>query len=159
MLDLLEQHNNLTNLTNEHMYHLGLCELHCFQLHGGNNRHGHYLVIDTFNNITDEDTDGNTLLDTAKWYNESYQDIPTSVMKHYCIRNYSNIISRVNYIKPEIMEIHTLETGEMVAILKTWQLRVFQRVWRRYFAKRMQHLKYIPNILKRQLSPFPRYLC
>jgi hypothetical protein len=150
-------------------YCLGLCELHYNYLHGGNENHGHYLLIDTFDGFNtkpsnvengideeedsdDEDEDEYTIFDTAEWYNEKYIRMIPESKRHVLIRNYSTIVRSPNYIKPEIMEKHVLETGETVVILKTVWIRVFQRKCRNYFAKRLAKYKNIHNILNRRLK-------
>lgn len=55
---------------------------------------------------------------------------------HPTIRNYFNIISRPNYIKPEIGEYIILPTQEAVAILKTFWLRIIQKKWKKVFRER-----------------------
>ena len=46
---------------------------------------------------------------------------------HPFIRNYKNIISNTNYIKPEIAEIFYLSGDECISILKTFWIRIFVR--------------------------------
>ena len=55
---------------------------------------------------------------------------------HPVIRNYHNIISNKNYIKPEIGEYIILPTQESVAILKTFWLRIIQKKWKKVFQER-----------------------
>ena len=52
---------------------------------------------------------------------------------HNIIRNYHKIISRSNYIQPEIGEVVYLSSGECVAIIKTVWLKLVQRCWRKIF--------------------------
>jgi hypothetical protein len=152
------------------MYQLGLCELHCWKLHGGNKRLGHYLLISTFANFTapsddeysrdsdgddsDDDSDDDSeenILSETEYYNETYRE-ELATTKHGFIRNYHKIISSPNYIKPEIIKVFVLDTGERVAILKTFWIRIFQRVWRRKFAKRLAFFKNIHNINMTRLT-------
>ena len=60
---------------------------------------------------------------------------------HPTIRNYHNIISSPNYIKPEIGEYIILPTQEAIAILKTVWLRIIQRKWKKVFAERQDIIK------------------
>jgi len=148
-------------------YHLSLCELHCSEIHGGSDM-GHYLVVGIFDSIepdTDGDDDDDTdddednedgdeetdtdILGVAEWYNSNYAIM--SAVSHTFIRNYSNIIRQNNYVKPEIVDIVVLESGETTAILKTFWIRIFQRKWKQIFAKRMRTMKNILNILNRRL--------
>ena len=71
-----------------------------------------------------------------------YSDYPD----HPFIRNYRNIISQENYIRPEIGEYIILPTQEAVAILKTFWLRIIQRSWKNVFKKRQ-------NIIKQRSRP------
>jgi hypothetical protein len=66
-------------------------------------------------------------------------------IEHPIIRNYVTIIKKTNYIKPEIGECITLDSGETIVILKTFWLRIIQRIWKKYFAR----LKRIQNIRKK----------
>jgi hypothetical protein len=50
---------------------------------------------------------------------------------HNIIRNYHKIISNTDYIQPHIGEVIYLSSGECVAILKTFWLKLIQRCWRR----------------------------
>ena len=123
----------------------------------------HYLVYDRFdpktglsyscfsNNefINDNNLDDNELNDNEEKYN--INDVLEFLKEHYSnqtnfplpnfenhptIRNYRNIISRSNYIKPEIGEYIILPTQEAIAILKTVWLRIIQRKWKKVFAER-----------------------
>ena len=70
---------------------------------------------------------------------------------HPTIRNYHNIISSPNYIKPEIGEYIILPTQESVAILKTFWLRIIQRKWKQIFKDRQL-------IIKNRRSPAKLYV-
>jgi len=125
------------------MYQLGLCEIHCWKLHGGDKKLGHYLLISTFSDFNSGD-------------NEYYN---VSNATHTFIRNYANMIKLSNYIKPEIIRVVILETGESVAIIKTVWIRIFQRRWRSRFAKRVAFLKNIHNINASRLTGrYPRFI-
>jgi hypothetical protein len=63
---------------------------------------------------------------------------PAYFGKHPTIRNYHNIISNPNYIKPEIGQYIILPTQEAVAILKTFWLRIIQRKWKKVFQERKE---------------------
>lgn len=75
------------------------------------------------------------------------------LMSHPTIMNYKNIVMRKNYIKPEIAECY-LKKGILVAILKTFWLKIIQRKWKKIFGKRqtiLQNRKSIYNILYREI--------
>jgi hypothetical protein len=73
-----------------------------------------------------------------KLYVTEYADISRAqnYIPHKTIRNYHNIISRPNYIRPEIAECFELPTLEHIAIIKTIWLKIIQRKWKVVFAAR-----------------------
>ena len=132
---------------------------------------GNYILIDQFDGLTgimlddleeyteydtdeeiisdsegeDEDTNSITHLYqiqqlTTKYYME-YFDVSFREKPHKLIRNYHNIISQPNYIKPEIAECIYLETGECVAILKTFWVRLIQRKWKNICKERKRVIR------------------
>lgn len=141
------------------MFQLILCELHCPDIHGKTedsdaNIESHYIVYDTFDPITkishsaegfdagefefDSITDCETLddhllfLDDEIAFLQKVYSAPLAIT-HPTIRNYKKFIARPDYIRAEIGEVILLTSGEMVAILKTCWLRIFQRKWKRIF--------------------------
>ena len=151
--------NNINNweMTNHHKkpkFKLALCELHCSRIHGGT-ENGHYLVMRTFDEldtITDEDiyadddeedigVDEEESMNYTMWsMRYHYEDILERFLRnpHRIIRNYLNIISESNYIKPEIIMKLKLSSGHRVAILKTYWIRIVQRKWKKVFAERVR---------------------
>ena len=75
-------------------------------------------------------------------YANEYARGITRHFPHKIIRNYHNIISRPDYIKPEIGECIELFTGEQIVIIKTIWLKIIQRKWKKVFAKRQSIIKY-----------------
>ena len=59
---------------------------------------------------------------------------------HENIRNYKNIISKNDYIQPQIAQVIYLSSGECVAIIKTVWLKVIQRSWKRLCQQRKEIL-------------------
>lgn len=113
-------------------FNIVLCELHNERLHGiGNNLdvRSHYLVNSRFKNLSTESID-----DCVALYKGQYHSITNSRSEqsrtHPIYRNYASIISRTNYIRPEIAECVYLESQECVAILKTIWIRLIQRKWK-----------------------------
>jgi hypothetical protein len=136
-----------------------LCELHYTPIHGKNNQsnftiEGHYLVIDCFDGATGEsilddsesdssdsnssDSSNSDLQLTLEQSVTFYETLNRRLTPHICIRNYFNIISRPDYIKPEIGLQIMLETGELVAIIKTIWIRLIQRAWKRVYKRRQE---------------------
>ena len=116
-------------------YNIVLCELFNNKLHGNTNEDvcNHYLLI---NRIKKLDLD---FIDS--WVaplNQDYIDRQEQITPHKFIKNYKNMITQPNYIKPEIGEIINLSTGHSVCVIKTMWLRVVQRAWKRLFKERNQ---------------------
>lgn len=177
---------------NNRKYHLVLCELHYYIVHGKSERSaqdidGHYLhiqnltrYVNDLDNDTDSDEDVVNTQHTQRiqriqmpieyyriirWYRSVYHEIGRLHVPrcpHPIIRNYANIIRRPNYIQPEIAQIIALKTGEIICILKTFWLRIFQRICRKYVAKlrkKQKHRCKISSILHREIfGSYPRLL-
>jgi hypothetical protein len=162
------------NLNNK--FDLVLCELFNRHIHGLASSQiqevdGHYLIINKFDgqtrrllddhdgtmdidsyytdNDSDNDNDTNetilsSISDFSAFYNEYYNE--TNLEPHIIIRNYENIISRPDYIKPEIAQCIILQTQHSVAILKTIWIKLIQRKWKKIYAERQ-------SIIRRRMSP------
>ena len=119
-------------------YNIVLCELFNNKLHGSTNSDvsKHYLLI---NRIKKLDLD--FIDDWTAPLNQDYIDRQEQITPHKFIRNYKNMITQPNYIKPEIGEIINLPTGHSVCIIKTMWLRVIQRAWKRLIKERKQVIK------------------
>ena len=116
-------------------YNIVLCELFNNKLHGSTNSDvsKHYLLI---NRIKKLDLD--FIDDWTAPLNQDYIDRQEQITPHKFIRNYKNMITKPNYIKPEIGEIINLPTGHAVCIIKTMWLMVIHRAWKRLFKERKQ---------------------
>ena len=76
----------------------------------------------------------NSLKAIQQLYSIEYENMRS--ISHPIIRNYSNIIRRANYIKPEIGLCIELHTHEQIVIIKTMWLKIIQRKWKKVFAER-----------------------
>jgi hypothetical protein len=129
-------------------FNLVICEIHNKDLHGYNeesdpNIKGHYLCAyrmndSLFDKIDEDDDENPHIYEMVQFYRTCYHVNP--YVNHDFIRNYKNIISNINYIKPEIAQVVELSGGELVAILKTFWLKIIQRAWKKVFQKRMEIL-------------------
>ena len=144
---------NSNNSNSNSKFNLVLCELFNSNIHGSSNStigeiDGHYLLISKFdgktNRLLDSETDSDseyndsdndsesvlsTINDFVEFYNEYYND--SEVEPHNILRNYQNIIARLDYIKPEIAECIELESQYSVAIIKTIWIKLIQRKWKK----------------------------
>ena len=140
-------------MTVQSKFNLALCELYNENIHGKSNIDGHYLSIYTHSDeaMTDEeDSDDDDDFQSNKndryWELNSMKDLYCERYKklrmktHKSIRNYKEIISRENYIKPEIVEKITIDDCDCV-ILKTFWLKIVQRTWKRIYQKRQDIIK------------------
>jgi len=112
-------------------YNMVLCEIFNPVVHGMDNEsdpaiQGHLLVNTKFNIINWREI--NNIKQEYKNYMNSRIISNNKLNKHPLIRNYKNIISTPNYIKPEIAEVIYLQGNECVAILKTFWIRIFLRI-------------------------------
>ena len=127
-------------MTIQSKYKLALCELYNENIHGKSDIDGHYLSIYTHSDaeITpeedeeDEDeeckSDRFWILNSIKiLYCEKYKQL--RMKNHKSIRNYKKIVSRKNYIQPEIVEKITIDDCPCV-VLKTFWLKIVQRTWK-----------------------------
>lgn len=161
-----------TNEKNKH--YLMLCELHYPALHGKDENSDpfietHYLVYDRFDfktgisltsdsddsDVNEYESDDSKINDVLEFLKEQYTNYNhDDAENHPTIRNYHNIISSPNYIKPEIGEYIILPTQEAIAILKTVWLRIIQRKWKKVFAERQNIIKqrcYLPYLREREI--------
>jgi hypothetical protein len=113
-------------------FNIVLCELHNEMLHGLENNSAvqyHYLVSARFKNLNTD-----SINDSAALWKDQYRRLANSRIEqgktHPIYRNYASIISKTNYIKPELAECVYLESQECVAILKTVWIKLIQRKWR-----------------------------
>jgi len=131
-----------------------LCELYNPYIHSSLEEdedeevYGHYLVHSQYkqflrwaNDEEDEDEDEENIFEMIREYQHHIRIcvLPyLELCRHPFIRNYDTMIRKRNYVRPEIAEIMYLETGECVAILKTWRIRCIQRAWKRVYKERQR---------------------
>ena len=140
----------ILKILQKHKYNIVVCEIYNPCLHGmstNKNIYGHYLCkhistngsifIENYEEDEDAEDDEGNINEIICSCNYMYKKISRLLnIKHEFIRNYKNIISKKNYIQPHIAEIVCLPEGECVVILKTFWIRIIQRVWKRVFNQR-----------------------
>ena len=120
-------------------YNIVLCELYNSKLHGNTNNNdvrNHYLLINRIKKL-----DINFINSLTKALNKDYIERQQQIIPHKFIKNYKNIITRPNYIKPEIGEIIHLPYGHIVCIIKTLWIKLIQRAWKKVYNIRTQMFK------------------
>ena len=124
-------------------------DIHGFNSHSDPNIIGQ-LLVQEYIRIKTNDSIGKLfclLKKRCKFYNRCYKDF------------YNNI--SINYLKPEIGEVHYLRGDECVCILKTFWLKIIQRAWKKFYKLRQQifKLRCRPDaILYKQITgKFPDY--
>jgi hypothetical protein len=78
----------------------------------------------------------------------------TGALNHSTIQNYGVLLKSGAFVNPQIAKCMYLPSGELVAVLKTCYLKIFQRIWKRYYKQKMAELeerKSIHYILKTRL--------
>ena len=112
-----------------------LCEIYNNKKHGLNNINDtYYLTLIRIKSIYN--FEGMTLF--ANYFNKLYKKHSNKLIPHSHIKNYENIITGPNYIKPEIAECIVLPSGHNVSIIKTIWIRLIQRTWKRVYKEREQ---------------------
>lgn len=128
-----------------------LCELHYPFIHGKTIDsdpfiESHYLLIENL------EVDPFLLQEenNIRYLNRRYRllSIHGYIAKdpHPTIRNFENIVTREDYIKPEIGQCIELVTQEYIVIIKTCWLKIVQRVWKNIFKQR-QKILFNPRFL------------
>lgn len=122
-----------------------LCEIfnpyiHGFTKQSDRNILGHFLVIGRYSleSIIEDET---SIFSITYTINSLISNIRNLIenpkfSRHPWIRNYKQIASRNDYIRPEIAQCIMLNGDEKVAILKTFWLRIVQRAWKKVFRAR-----------------------
>ncbi|MEI6152283.1 MAG: hypothetical protein WCQ10_07130 [Chitinophagia bacterium] len=134
--------------------YLALCELYNGKIHGSNNKfiNSQYLVLQRF---TKRDLFEETLTGIISKYSREYRKLASQPNTcHSIIRNYKNIISRDNYISPQIVKCSYLPEGECVAVIKTIWIKLIQRKWKTIFSERQRIIgerSHINSIFYREL--------
>ena len=122
-------------------YNIVLCEIY-HNMHGNNeNLFYNYLTISRFKTF-----DVDEINEVADFYNSQYGIIENK-SELSPIRNFENIISRENYIKPEIAKHIVLASGHSICILKTFWLKIVQRCWKNIFRIRKNILQMRCNLV------------
>lgn len=119
-------------------YNVVLCEIFNNVIHGKSTIHieNHYLNICTFKEFNLV-----AVADMCNLYNGLYLETIHTLYNHAFIRNYQNIISNPNYIKPEIGENIYLLSGHRVCIIKTIWLKLVQRAWKKTYKNKLAIIK------------------
>jgi len=117
-------------------YTISLVELYNETLHGSDETNVvyHYLLHSRFKIL-----DMTLINENTDYLNNEYLNLHNKT--HDIFKNYKNIITRKNYIKPEITECIYLNTGHCVAILKTHWIRLIQKKWKNIIKERKTIIK------------------
>ena len=134
-------------------FNIVLCELYC-KLHGkgmGNKLFYYHLNISSFKKL-----DINIMNEICDNYNTYYHDLVnpelvnenpiTNAPPFSTIKNFNNIVSKEDYIRPQIAENIILESGHCICVIKTIWLKLIQRTWKKVFALRKTIIKRRCNI-------------
>jgi hypothetical protein len=125
-------------------FNIVLCELYC-KLHGkgnGGKLFYYHLNISRFKKLNI-----NILSEICNNYNTYYRNLVSQESSPFSrIKNFNNIVSKDDYIRPQIAENITLETGHCVCIIKTIWIKLIQRTWKKVFALRKTIIKRRSNI-------------
>ena len=131
-------------------FNISLCELYNPRVHGKEETNVlyHYLVNTRFKYL-----DINFINDIANNINNEY--IYLLNQNHDIFRNYKEIITQENYVKPEIVECIYLDTGHCVGIIKTVWIKLIQRAWKNILRKReliVRKRRQVNSVIHRELT-------
>ena len=130
-----------------------VCELYYSGMHGTKSNDGAFLVYSVYSG--DQTGTKRALKDARMIRRENREYAVTHcVLNHSTIRNYSVLLKSGAFVSPQIAKCMCLPSGELVAVLKTCYLKIFQRTWKRYYKQKMAELetrKSIHSILKMRL--------
>lgn len=137
-------------------FNLVICELYNRGIHGvpdKNSNSGvesHYLVNGRFKNFNmcDINEYDYIVMLRARYMNLSnkYINSNNEYVNRTRFRNYINIITREDYIRPEIAECIYLSGNECVAIIKTFWIRLIQRTWKKVYRAKMETIRKMKSI-------------
>ena len=133
-------------------YNIVLCELHNPKMHGidpASKVSSHYLVDCRFKRLNMKIINANASIITHV-YSRLLNRGDSRTNSHPIYKNYTNIVARNTYIKPEIAECMYLETHECVAVLKTHWIRLIQRTWKNVMRKRA-------DVIQKRTNPHALY--
>ena len=109
----------------------------------------HYLVDCRFKRLNMKIINANASIITHV-YSRLLNRGDSRTNSHPIYKNYTNIVARNTYIKPEIAECMYLETHECVAVLKTHWIRLIQRTWKNVMRKRA-------DVIQKRTNPHALY--
>jgi hypothetical protein len=127
-----------------------VCELYYGGMHGSKSNDGAFLVYSIY---PGDQTGTKRALKDARMIRRENREY-TGVLNHSTIRNYDALLKSGAFVNPQIAKCMYLPSGELVAVLKTCYLKIFQRIWKRYYKQKMAELetrKSIHYILKSRL--------
>lgn len=129
---------------------LVVCELYYGKMHGSKKNDGTFLVYSIY---PGDQCGVKRALKDARMIRRENREY-TGLLNHSTIRNYGALLKSGAFVTPQIAKCIYLPSGELVAILKTCYLKIFQRIWKRYYKQKMAEIetrKSIHYILKTRL--------
>ena len=127
---------------------LGICEIYTPEFHGyvenktSTNIKGNYIVSYLLKNVEFFDK---SYLDTLYCIKMSWRHAMLNGMfkhnyKHNIIANFTEWLKKDNIVKVEIIQYKTLEGGEIIGIIKTFWLRIFQKIFKKYYYNKKKRI-------------------
>jgi len=132
---------------NSNKYYIVIPEIYNSNLHGSLNINGnvinlnsYFIILQSFDYINNYNNDleqffksiNSTVNNYRKYSIYAIENVRMN-LNHVFIRNYKNIISNINYIRPEITQCFILPCGERICVIKTIWLKIIQRTWKKIY--------------------------
>jgi hypothetical protein len=114
-----------------------VCELYYGAMHGSKENDGTFL---TYSVYPGDQCGIKRALKDARMIRRENRDYHCA-LDHSTIRNYSVLLKSGAFVAPQIAKCMYLPSGELVAVLKTCYLKIFQRIWKRYYKQKMEELE------------------
>lgn len=137
-------------------FNIVLCELYSSSFHGepiDKNTIYNYIVINRFKELNILLI--NNIANNAMGFYSYIVNKDSKLIYNNIFKNYKNIIMKQDYIKPEIAQCIYLSGGELIAIIKTFWIKLIQRTWKKIYKQKKEIIekrKSLQSIMSREIN-------
>ena len=127
---------------------LGICEIYTPEIHGhsqssiSNQMLGHYIVANKLNIDEFYDYSYLDIIYTNRWgwRNAITNGYINKNFVHPVIANFKGMVRKEDFIKVDIIQSINLAGGEIIGIIKTMWLRIFQKIYKKRYSQRKRRI-------------------
>lgn len=115
---------------------IGICELYNPRIHGGDNTYMKYKYLVNTEVEPEEfyDNDYESYLDMME---DAYESAPKYI-KNTDYTDFEKIVTNPKYYNVNVLDEQMLETGEMICVIKTHNIALIQRKWKKIYKERQR---------------------